>query len=575
MLNQFKTKNLDWLLKAYGPKFAGKHLPSSREAPHEITGDFFKDVNTAALANLPAWVPALFPTAKYQPGTKAYRVSSADLGRDLEEDISLHPDGIRDFGEEIGLTPIDVAIEYGGAPTPQEAAFMLLRCLGISPDCMGWKAKATPQPKQDTRKWPEPLSADAFYGLAGEVVRAIAPQSEADEAALMIQFLVASGNIIGRSANYKVEGTRHYTNLFGVLVGDSSKSRKGTSWDRIAEMFEGISDDWLNNCTHGGMSSGEGLVYPVRDATTKTVIEKKTKELITEIDDPGSTEKRLLVQESEFAGALRVMRREGNTLSRVVRDAWDKPVLEFMTKNSRLRAKGALISIVGHITTDELKRELTATDMANGFANRFLFMCAKRSKVLPMGGTRSPEMIAAAGKVKSLVETRRNQQIFLFNGDADSASVNGELTWSADARDLWCEIYAELSAGKQGMFGSVTARAEAQVVRLSLIYAVLDNASAIEVVHLRAGLAVWRYSEASAEYIYGEAIGDSTADTVLQALRAAGAEGMARTQINKLFGGHKGAQDLARVLNFLLERKLARVETRATAGRSEEVWRAN
>ena len=134
------------------------------------------------------------------------------------------------------------------------------------------------------------------------------------------------------------------------------------------------------------MSSGEGLVYPVRDATTKNVIDKKTKEITTEIDDPGSTDKRLLVQESEFSGALRVMRREGNTLSRVVRDAWDRYVLEFMTKNSRIRAEGAHISIVGHITTEELKRELTATDMANGFANRFLFSCAKRSKELPMLG---------------------------------------------------------------------------------------------------------------------------------------------------------------------------------------------
>ena len=84
---------------------------------------FFKDVNTPALANLSSWVPAIFASAKYYPGTGAWRISSVDLGRNLEEDLSISPKGIKDWGVwDIGdardgrRTAIDLVMEYGGAP---------------------------------------------------------------------------------------------------------------------------------------------------------------------------------------------------------------------------------------------------------------------------------------------------------------------------------------------------------------------------------------------------------------------------------------------------------------------------
>ena len=586
-LGYISQEQLNWLLEVYGPSLEAREpAPVTEQKPVAIPTaepkqDFFSNVNTAALANLAAWVPAILPSAKFQPGTKGYRVSSADLGRDLEEDLSLHPDGIKDFGTERGMTAINVVMQFGGVASPLQAARVLTNCMGISPESLGWRDSPArvadtrlDQPAKNERKWPEPLGADAYHGLAGEVVRAIEPHSEADPAALMIQFHVAFGNCIGRRAYYKVEGTRHHSNIFGVLVGQSSKSRKGTSWDRVAEMFEGIGDNWVKTCTHGGMSSGEGLVYPIRDATTKLEKVKGTKEFMTVTDDPGCNDKRLLAQETEFAGALRVMKRDGNTLSRVVRDAWDRDVLEFMTKNSRVRATNPHVSVVGHVTLEELKRELSSTEMANGFANRHLFACAKRSKKLPMGGSRSPEMIAVALKVKAAVEAQRAKSTQNLGQMLAGKSTNNELTWTDEARLLWCELYADLSEGHPGMFGAVTGRAEAQVVRLSLIYALLDGADAIGIVHLRAGLAVWRYCEQSAAYIWGDALGDDTADTILRALRDAGEDGLTRTQISALFKGHKPASELERALAVLSIRKLAAHESRGTGGRSEETWRA-
>jgi hypothetical protein len=77
-------------------------------------------LNALALANLDQWVPALFgDAAVFQPGTESYRVSSKALGRELQEDLSIHPSGIKDWGvHDLGdprqgkRTPIDVVMEF-------------------------------------------------------------------------------------------------------------------------------------------------------------------------------------------------------------------------------------------------------------------------------------------------------------------------------------------------------------------------------------------------------------------------------------------------------------------------------
>lgn len=115
---------------------------------------------------------------------------------------------------------------------------------------------------------------------------------------------------------------------------------------------------------------------------------------------PGVHDKRLLVIESEFAQVLRNTARPGNTSSVVVRECWDTGRLATLTKNDPVTVTGAHVGIVGHITADELRAELTATDRANGFANRFLFVATKRSKCLPFGGSVAErEFDALAGRL--------------------------------------------------------------------------------------------------------------------------------------------------------------------------------
>ena len=229
-----------------------------------------------------------------------------------------------------------------------------------------------------TQRWPV-LGAAAYHGLAGEVVNTMAPQTEADPVALLLQFLIYGGNAIGRGPYFQVGKDRHYTNLFGLLVGDTAKARKGLSAGHIRDFYMSAVPEWAGSCIRTGMSSGEGIIHHVRDP----VLAMRKGKLQT--IDPGVDDKRLLIDEREFQQALTVMQRQGNTLSTVVRDAWDcRQVLETLTKKEPTKATKPFISIGGHITRDELKESLDRTAMANGYANRFLIAFIHRSKELPL-----------------------------------------------------------------------------------------------------------------------------------------------------------------------------------------------
>jgi hypothetical protein len=402
-------------------------------------------------------------------------------------------------------------------------------------------------------EWPDAMAEDAFHGLAGDVVHAIEPHTEADPAAILTQFLAAFGNAIGNGPYYRVEGDRHRGNLYVTLVGNTAKARKGTSWGRARQIFERADEMWLGACVHSGLSSGEGIIYHVRDGTPAASADDKS--------DPGVADKRLMIVEPEFAGVLSVMERPGSTLSRVLRDGWDRGDLATLTKNSPIRATGALVSIVAHVTAEELRQTLTSTNLANGFANRFLFVCVKRARVLPHGGALDGGIIAG------LAERTRKA--------IDFVRTVTRIEMDEEAKGEWEAVYPALSEGRPGLFGAAIARAEAQTIRLGLLYALLDRSDHIRVPHLRAALAVWEYAEASAQYIFGDATGTPLADRILATLRQAGQAGLTHTQISALFGRNIDKPKIDAALAALVRYRLAHTVIKTdTGGRGAEIWRA-
>lgn len=402
------------------------------------------------------------------------------------------------------------------------------------------------------QSWPRSIGEEARIGLVGDFIRTLEPHTESDLSAVLIQFLAAFGNCVGSAPSFLVERTLHTTRLFLVVVGESSKARKGTGWDNVRGLFNLVDEFWTKRIA-SGLSTGEGLIWNVRDPIVK--VGKDGEEQVV---DAGESDKRALIVESEFGSVLKVGNRETNTLTAVIRDAWDKPDLRTMTKNSPAKATGAHLSIIGHITLPELRRTLASTDCLNGFANRFLWVCARRSKLLPEGGAMDEAEFHRVAKALRLA--------------LDDAREVKKLTRSEQARELWIKVYPELTADRSGVFGAVTSRSEAQVLRISMIYALLDGTALITERHLRAALEVWRYCEESAQFIFWEKLENPNAQTIQRALLTHGENGMSRSEISDLFQRHLSKAEIDSALNSLGSLGLAHSSAENTGGRATERW---
>ena len=391
-----------------------------------------------------------------------------------------------------------------------------------------------------------------FYGLAGDFVRLVEPHTEASRMALLAQFLVYFGNIAGRFAFFKVEGDKQFTNCFCVLVGKTATGRKGTSFGRVKEVFRGLDEYHEKESLVSGLASGEGLLYHIRDAVIKDGKDGET------VVDTGVSDKRLLVVEAEFANVLRVQGREGNTLSAFIRNLWDSGTARSLTKNSPLRTTNAHVSIIGHITKDELLVTLSEVEAANGYANRFMFFAVERDKFLPFGSDIDE---IETGKLRS-----RIKKAIAFAKNIE------KMDFTSEASKLWASSYERLETSRFGYLAKVTQRASPYVLRLSCIFALLDQSDKIKRIHLETALSVWQYSEDSARFVFGERLDNLTAERILTALKENQENGLTRTEIRDLFDRHISNEKLNAALAFLLENGLAEPQKEETKGRAKEIW---
>jgi hypothetical protein len=344
------------------------------------------------------------------------------------------------------------------------------------------------------KKEPPTLGGLAYFGIIGEILRKIEPQTEGHPYGLLLCLLNFIGHFVGRNCYFLVESTKHFPNLFSIIVGKSSKSRKGTTTDRIISLFEGSNELLLKMCS--GLSSGEGIMHAVRDSIVEIEIDKANpSKTVQIIKDKGVDDKRLLIVESEFAQVLTSMKREGNTLSIVLRDAFDGKVLQVLTKNSPTKATGAHISIIANITVEELLRLLDSTSILNGFGNRFIFGYVERTKSLPHGG-----------KEIDFSEFREKLQNAIYG-------LKGKMSWTPEAAKFWETIYPSLTEEKTGIAGNLTSRIEAHTLRISMIYAIADGSLEISIDHLKAAYEVILYAISSVDYIFGDYLPSSSLES--------------------------------------------------------------
>jgi hypothetical protein len=572
--------------KRTGPKSISTGKRELFPAPEFVAGDtlyVFEGEPDAVLANLIGLPAVGVPGAAYWAGARgrsaAQRVSAGrervyfvpdcdDAGRQWVEraaaDTAAHGLDVRilelDAKATNGFDLTDL-VESGGPATAQKFVEMLARK----------SSRLTVKPLDPGKDagWPLPMSEDAFIGVSGQIVRFLEPTVEADRIGLLLHLLVGFGNLIGRGPHMSLGRRQHSAVVYALIVGRTAKARKGTAWAAVEEILERAGRTWHDERIDFGLASGEGLVSKVRDAMTERVspfdgntAEPDADGFVERVIDPGVLDKRLLIIEQEFAQPLRLMRREGNPLSQHLRTLWDAGKAATMTKHSPTKATNAHVSIIGHIVQEELEKEMRSVDWFNGFANRFLFACVRRSQLLPEPPINDPLDIEAFGAdLARAAEWAQSANLMIFDPDAQS---------------LWNKAYiGELSVERFGAYGAVTARAEPYVARLSMIYALLDGETmTIRSKHLRAGLAVWRYCDSSARFLFATGdTGNVDADKLLEALRKSPV-GLTRTEIREVVGGRWEQDRIGSALALLRSAGLAVAEREVTTGRPVERWRA-
>jgi DnaB-like helicase N terminal domain/Protein of unknown function (DUF3987) len=400
---------------------------------------------------------------------------------------------------------------YDGQHSPEELLAMLSRAMVA--------INAEPAEEEPTiNPLPDRMAEAAYRGVAGELVKTLCPQTEACAEAILGQFLVGFGNLMGPRPHWAHGGIVHRSNLFICLVGPTGEGRKGTSWGNVRWALGRCDDEWANKPPLSSMTSGEGVIRFIRD-------------------HPGP----VIAIETEFDGLLARMRREGNSTSAVLRDAWDGPSLGVPTKNDPIFVDDSYLSVIGHITESDLVMRLKQNYIDNGVVNRFLWVNVFSDGVLPEGGDFESIEQALSPYFRDLIRA--------VNFAKTERFLEKPIRKTRAARELWSHLYCgELRRPKGGNYAKATIRAAPLIMRMAVIYCMLDRAREIDVGHLEGGLAFWRYCDGTAAHLFGDVKTDDHLPKIIAHLESS-PRWLSRTQINReVFFGRLPAGELDRLL---------------------------
>jgi hypothetical protein len=352
----------------------------------------------------------------------------------------------------------------------------------------------------DSKPFPE-LRDEALYGFAGVVVNGVDLHTEASKAAVLFQLLTVFGALVGQNAFLEITGDRHPSRLFTLIVGDTATGAKGTSWGIIRALCGRADIPGYTEMFLDGVASGEGL--------------------IKKLEGDGNT---ALLFESEFARLLTSQKWDGSTLSSRLRSAWDGNDLSHDTmKGSVLKATNPHAVIIGHVTPDELVHKLGADLIANGYGNRFLYCCSRRSKEI-----HDTDDAALPDAILTVFASRFKNSVLR------ARALSGRARWFGPEASELFKATCKTLPRNDGTLGKLTQRDRPYILRLALTYALLDGTLEVNVDHVKAAAAIWDYSYQSALWMFGRG-GISGTDVAIQFLRERLAEGPQRVaELNTL-----------------------------------------
>ena len=411
-------------------------------------------------------------------------------------------------------------------------------------------------------------------GLVGDVGRAAAVDTEVNPIAAAAGFISFLSAMAGSDVFLPIGNTRHHARVFTLHVGRSARGRKGDALslsDRIRHELE-FSD--LLACvlgqTHeGGLSSREGLVCLIHDGF------QQGKQEIPPVDD-----KRLWIVESEFANVLHQAKREGNTLSAALRDAWDGKSIKPATKNNRVWTTDPHIAMACNVTPSELLGLIESRELSNGFANRFFIFWAEREKLVSFPKpTPEATVVELAERTHAVIEFARGG----YPGVKDSR----RMTLTKAAKDAYHGLYhGELNRPEDSeILTAILERRAPILLRFAMLFALTDPSLEINERHIAAAAAWIRYGAQSVRFVFAKLASEDdglgvsdNAEKIVEYLKMH-READRTTLHAKVFKNHIPAEDLNAAITRLLTETPARVElielprADGKAGKSRKIYR--
>jgi hypothetical protein len=380
------------------------------------------------------------------------------------------------------------------------------------------------------------MDAAAFYGPVGEAVKVISDYTEADPAAVLATVMAYLGSLIGPDTWFEISGVKVNAGLYVLIVGPTAMGRKGTSHS----MAKKVLGPMPSVRPLVGLGSGEALV--------------------TELANTELSNKHIMIIEEEFARLLGSAGRSGSTLSAMIRQLFDGEDLGHTTVTGSEVASGYHASMVAHITREELGGTLSVSDRSNGMANRFMLIASYATKIITWDDQGDPEHPC----VKTIATTRIAEI-------ASRAAGRGRIPMTDEAFEALSTIHDQAMVGSTS---TLLARLLEHVWRLTLIYALMDEAPEIDVQHVRAALAFVHYVRSTTTWVFGVDDIDPQAARLLALIVESGPEGLSKTALSAKLSNHLNAKERDLRIDDLVRKGLITVSTPKTAGRPETIYSA-
>jgi hypothetical protein len=438
------------------------------------------------------------------------------------------------------------------------SAANIRRTLGDDEQNQAYDALVTP---------PKP-APEMFYGVLGQFAKQAANGTEVNPVAAMAAAMTWLSACMGRNPAAVVGDDWHHLRLYTLHVGRSSKGGKGMALGLLKRVIHTIqqlpnAEGLCPQIHSGGLSSREGLACLIHDGY------REGKEDVPPIDD-----KRLFIVEQEFANVLGQTKREGNTLSPALREAWDGGDIRPATKSARIWASRPHIALHGCITPSELRTKIAANDLSNGFANRFLMFWAERTGVIAFPARASDEVVL--DYANAFVDIIRSA----LNGYPHETNAV-YLDLRRDARQLFEACIHEYEKPQPELLATLLVRRRPMLLRLAGLFAMTDRTTQINAQHVAASHAWMEYYAQSVALIFGPAIDleaeahrNEDAEKLFFWLEGKGDWKSRKTIVRECFGGHLGKNHIDAALESLsLENRIERREVDGGGPRKRTEYR--